>query len=143
MSTNGNVGNRRGDLVLWISGLWVIPLVTPLWSHGLGYAISTTVFCAAALLAPVPAFLYLRRQRLQLRACVDEAEETAAQLRLQLDTVRYRTSRLREELQMADRQARLSHQLTLLGQFTAGFMHEFNNPLAIVAGRLPLSRALG
>jgi signal transduction histidine kinase len=30
----------------------------------------------------------------------------------------------------------LSHQLTLLGQFTAGFMHEFNNPLAIVAGRL-------
>jgi signal transduction histidine kinase len=53
-----------------------------------------------------------------------------------LETVRYRTSRLREELQAADRQARLSHQLTLLGQFTAGFMHEFNNPLAIVAGRL-------
>jgi len=39
-------------------------------------------------------------------------------------------------LQAADRQARLSHQLTLLGQFTAGFMHEFNNPLAIVAGRI-------
>jgi two-component system C4-dicarboxylate transport sensor histidine kinase DctB len=53
-----------------------------------------------------------------------------------LDTVRYRTTRLREELQAADRQARLSHQLTLLGQFTAGFMHEFNNPLAIVAGRI-------
>ncbi|MHB8390836.1 MAG: sensor histidine kinase, partial [Acidobacteriaceae bacterium] len=33
-------------------------------------------------------------------------------------------------------QARLSHQLALLGQFTAGFMHEFNNPLAIVAGRI-------
>ena len=43
---------------------------------------------------------------------------------------------MREELQAADRQARLSHQLTLLGQFTAGFMHEFNNPLAIVAGRI-------
>ncbi len=57
-------------------------------------------------------------------------------MRLQLDTVRYRTSRLREDLQAADRQARLSHQLTLLGQFTAGFMHEFNNPLAIVTGRL-------
>jgi signal transduction histidine kinase len=53
-----------------------------------------------------------------------------------LDTVRYRTTRLREELSAADRQARLSHQLTLLGQFTAGFMHEFNNPLAIVAGRI-------
>jgi signal transduction histidine kinase len=30
----------------------------------------------------------------------------------------------------------LSHQLTLLGQFTAGFMHEFNNPLAIVTSRI-------
>jgi two-component system C4-dicarboxylate transport sensor histidine kinase DctB len=53
-----------------------------------------------------------------------------------LETVRFRTARLREELQAANRQARLSHQLTLLGQFTAGFMHEFNNPLAIVAGRI-------
>jgi signal transduction histidine kinase len=43
---------------------------------------------------------------------------------------------LREELSAADRQARLSHQLTLLGQFTAGFMHEFNNPLAIVTSRI-------
>src|ERR1035438_10152807 len=34
------------------------------------------------------------------------------------------------------RQARLAHQLTLLGQFTAGFMHEFNNPLAIVTSRI-------
>ena len=64
------------------------------------------------------------------------AEEAAAQLKLQLETVRFRTARLREELKAADRQARLSHQLTLLGQFTAGFMHEFNNPLAIVAGRI-------
>jgi C4-dicarboxylate-specific signal transduction histidine kinase len=30
----------------------------------------------------------------------------------------------------------LAHQLTLLGQFTAGFMHEFNNPLAIVTSRI-------
>jgi two-component system C4-dicarboxylate transport sensor histidine kinase DctB len=43
---------------------------------------------------------------------------------------------LREELSAADQQARLSHQLTLLGQFTAGFMHEFNNPLAIVTSRI-------
>jgi transcriptional regulator with AAA-type ATPase domain len=53
-----------------------------------------------------------------------------------LKTVKYRTARLRDELQAADRQARLSHQLTLLGQFTAGFLHEFNNPLAIVVGRI-------
>jgi signal transduction histidine kinase len=53
-----------------------------------------------------------------------------------LETVRFRTIRLHEELKAADRQARLSPQLTLLGQFTAGFMHEFNNPLAIVAGRI-------
>ena len=57
-------------------------------------------------------------------------------MKLQLETVRYRTARLREELQAADRQARLSPPTTLLGQFTAGFMHEFNNPLAIVAGRI-------
>ena len=50
--------------------------------------------------------------------------------------MRYRTARLREELSAADQQARLSHQLTLLGQFTAGFMHEFNNPLAIVTSRI-------
>jgi len=90
----------------------------------------------AVLLAPVPAVVYWQRQRKRLMESVANSEEAAAQLRLQLETVRFRTSRLREELQAADRQARLSHQLTLLGQFTAGFMHEFNNPLAIVAGRL-------
>jgi signal transduction histidine kinase len=88
------------------------------------------------LLAPLPALLYTGKQRRRLLACAEESEEAAAQLKLQLETVRYRTSRLREELQAADRQARLSHQLTLLGQFTAGFMHEFNNPLAIVTGRI-------
>jgi two-component system C4-dicarboxylate transport sensor histidine kinase DctB len=88
------------------------------------------------LAAPLPAVLVNSRQRRRLIVCAAKAEEEAAQLKLQLDTVRFRTNRLREELQAADRQARLSHQLTLLGQFTAGFMHEFNNPLAIVAGRL-------
>jgi two-component system C4-dicarboxylate transport sensor histidine kinase DctB len=90
----------------------------------------------AVLLAPVPALIYSRGHRRRLLARAANAEEQAEQLKLQLETVRYRTSRLREELQAADRQARLSHQLTLLGQFTAGFMHEFNNPLAIVAGRI-------
>ncbi len=91
---------------------------------------------AAILLAPLPALIWSYRQRRRLLNLIADAEEETAQLKLQLETVRYRTSRLREELQAADKQARLSHQLTLLGQFTAGFMHEFNNPLAIVAGRL-------
>lgn len=136
MNGSGNAGTSRGDLVLWISGIWIVPVAAPLLSKSASFAWNATAFCIAALLAPVPALFYLRRQRLQLSAWVAKAEEEAAQLRLQLDTVRYRTSRLREELQMANRQARLSHQLTLLGQFTAGFMHEFNNPLAIVAGRI-------
>jgi two-component system C4-dicarboxylate transport sensor histidine kinase DctB len=96
----------------------------------------TVLAILAVLAAPLPALFFMGRQRRQLIASAAKAEEDAAQLKLQLDTVRYRTARLREELQAADRQARLSHQLTLLGQFTAGFMHEFNNPLAIVAGRI-------
>jgi len=100
--------------------------------NGLGRAIAAIL---ALLLAPLPALMALRRQRRRLEIRAAAAEENTAQLKLQLETVRYRTARLREELQAADRQARLSHQLTLLGQFTAGFMHEFNNPLAIVAGR--------
>ncbi len=136
MSANGNVGNRRGDLVLWMSGMWVMPLLALLLLHRSSVAWSAFAICVAALLAPAPALISLRRQRARLRECADRAEEAAEQLKLQLDTVRYRTSRLREELQVADRQARLSHQLSLLGQFTAGFMHEFNNPLAIVAGRI-------
>jgi two-component system C4-dicarboxylate transport sensor histidine kinase DctB len=91
---------------------------------------------AACVLAPLPALLYMHRRKDRLLARAANAEEAAAQLKLQLETVRFRTARLREELKAADRQARLSHQLTLLGQFTAGFMHEVNNPLAIVAGRI-------
>ena len=64
------------------------------------------------------------------------ASEEREKLKLELDTVRYRTVRLREELAAADSQARLSHQLTLLGRFTAGFLHEFNNPLAILTSRI-------
>ena len=94
------------------------------------------VVILAVLLAPLPALFYARRQRARLLAWAANAEEEAAKLKLQLETVRFRTFRLREELQAAHRQARLSHQLTLLGQFTAGFMHEFNNPLAIVVGRI-------
>ena len=136
MSGNGNVGARCGHLVLWVSGLWISVPALPFLMHGLNAKSCAVAAAIAGLLAPLPALLYMRGQQLHLRASASHAEEMAEQLKLQLDTVRYRTSRLREELQLADRQARLSHQLTLLGQFTAGFMHEFNNPLAIVAGRI-------
>jgi signal transduction histidine kinase len=100
--------------------------------------ILTTILIAAATLALAspPVLVYFRRRRNQWLLQVKQATEEVERLKLQLETVRYRTGRLREELSAADRQARLSHQLTLLGQFTAGFMHEFNNPLAIVTSRI-------
>jgi signal transduction histidine kinase len=55
-----------------------------------------------------------------------------------LDSVRFRTARLREDLFAADRQTRLSHQLSILGQFTAGFVHEFISPLSIVTSRIEI-----
>lgn len=123
--------------MLWVSGAWVLPLLGILfWLHPGSTFSKAVVLGFAILAAPLPAVLHARRQRARLLACAANSEEEAAKLKLQLDTVRFRTSRLREELQAADRQARLSHQLTLLGQFTAGFMHEFNNPLAIVVGRI-------
>ena len=90
----------------------------------------------ACFLAPLPALLVFRRRYHQAVSEERSAREEAEQLKLQLDNVRHRTARLREELSTADQQARLSHQLTLLGQFTAGFMHEFNNPMAIVTSRI-------
>jgi len=132
-----NGGRLSSELALWASALWALPLITiTLWvkpAAEMGHIIAAI---AAILLAPLPALIWSNRQRRRLLDLIADAEEETAQLKLQLETVRYRTSRLREELQAADKQARLSHQLTLLGQFTAGFMHEFNNPLAIVAGRL-------
>ncbi len=123
--------------LLCASGAWVLPFLgMAFWIFPSTAAVWTVLAILAALLAPLPALLFVLRQRKRLLACAAKAEQDAARLRLQLETVRYRTARLREELQAADRQARLSHQLTLLGQFTAGFMHEFNNPLAIVAGRI-------
>jgi len=123
--------------LIWISGAWVLPLLgIKLWVFPGSVASLSVVSILSVLLAPLPALLFMRREHTRLLHQAATAEEEVAQLKLQLETVRFRTSRLREELQAADRQARLSHQLTLLGQFTAGFMHEFNNPLAIVAGRL-------
>ena len=128
---------QRWRHVLWVSGVWALPLLCIPWLMPHPSIVTTAAISILALiLAPLPALLHSRGQQRQNIAELESAREEAVQLKLQLDTVRYRTTRLREELSAADRQARLSHQLALLGQFTAGFMHEFNNPLAIVAGRI-------
>jgi signal transduction histidine kinase len=84
----------------------------------------------------MPGLLLSSRRNSRLAAQERQAREAADQLKSELDTVRFRTARLREDLSTADRQVRLSHQLSMLGQFTAGFMHEFNNPLSIVTSRI-------
>jgi len=122
---------------LWLSGVWALPLGWMLQRMLPPSALATgLVWLVVCSLAPLPALLVSRRRYNQVLSEARETREDAEQLKLQLENVRYRTARLREELSAADRQARLSHQLTLLGQFTAGFMHEFNNPLAIVTGRI-------
>jgi signal transduction histidine kinase len=123
--------------LLWLSGVWVLPLCWFLrWILPPSIPAAALVLVAACCLAPLPALLLSRRRGNRALSEAAIAREEAEQLKLQLENVRYRTARLREELSAADRQARLSHQLTLLGQFTAGFMHEFNNPLAIVTSRI-------
>lgn len=129
--------NRYSSVVLWLSGLWVLPpLGIALWLLPLEPSGKMLFVGLAVLFAPLPALIVLRTRRRQYLADLAHAEDMAERLKQQLETVRFRTARLREELGAADKQARLAHQLTLLGQFTAGFLHEFNNPLAIVAGRL-------
>ncbi len=129
--------NARWRILRWLSGLWVLPVYWLLgWVLPPSPLANGLLLAATALLAPVPALLVSVRQRSRALSDAQNAREQAEQLKLQLETVRYRTARLREELSAADQQARLSHQLTLLGQFTAGFMHEFNNPLAIVTSRI-------
>jgi two-component system C4-dicarboxylate transport sensor histidine kinase DctB len=134
---NHGEGSEAGRRLLWWSAVWTLPFLgLGLWLLPSFASLKSILVGLAILAAPIPTLFAWRAERRALRGRIAAAEENAAQLKLQLDTVRYRTTRLREELQAADRQARLSHQLTLLGQFTAGFMHEFNNPLAIVAGRI-------
>src|ERR1017187_5435187 len=123
--------------LVWLGGIWVLPLYWIL--RGLlppSALLTGLLLVASCSLAPLPALFVSRRQRNRALREARSAREEAEQLKLQLENVRYRTARLREELSAAGRQARLAHQLTLLGQFTAGFMHEFNNPLAIVTSRI-------
>jgi signal transduction histidine kinase len=129
--------NGWGRSLLWLTGVWVLPLCWMLrWVLPPSALATGLVLVVGCSLAPFPALLVSRRRHIRARSEAADAREEAEQLKLQLENVRYRTARLREELSAADQQARLSHQLTLLGQFTAGFMHEFNNPLAIVTGRI-------
>ena len=122
---------------VWVSGLLVLPLGWILrWILPPSPLTGDLVFALAAVLAPLPGLLFYRRRHHRALRETANAREEAEQLKLQLQNVRFRAVRLREELSAADHQARLSHQLTLLGQFTAGFMHEFNNPLAIVTSRI-------
>jgi signal transduction histidine kinase len=135
-NTPGRPNTWRRHL-LWLSGVWVLPLCWILrWILPPSALATSLVLVVACSLAPLPALLLSRRQRKHALSEARDTREEAEQLKLQLESVRYRTARLREELSAADRQARLSHQLALLGQFTAGFMHEFNNPLAIVTSRI-------
>jgi signal transduction histidine kinase len=121
--------------LLWLSGLWIAPLwLIALWASW--PYLMALLLAASLVLAPVPALLFSKRCESNLRLEVKRTSEELARLKLHLETIRYRTGRLREELSAADRQARFSHQLTLLGQFTAGFLHEFNNPLAILTNRI-------
>jgi two-component system C4-dicarboxylate transport sensor histidine kinase DctB len=133
------VSTKLSRALPWFSGLILWPF---LWAAVDLLRASSTVAAfataAACLIAPLPGLFLLLHRLHQAEDRAGRAAEEAAKLKAQLETVRYRTAQLREELSAADRQARLSHQLTLLGQFTAGFMHEFNNPLSIVTSRLEI-----
>lgn len=132
-----NPAKGMGRGWLWLSGLWVAPFGFV--ARG-AFSASTlsngTILALACILAPLPGMLIWRRDRARILSTALSAGEAAEQMKLQLEAVRFRAATLREELSAADQQSRLSHQLTLLGQFTAGFMHEFNNPLAIVTSRI-------
>lgn len=124
-------------MLAWMITAYALPfLVAGMVAMRTSRTTGLAAFAVAAALALLLAVLWWIKGRRQWSAALVAAEEQIQSLKLQLETVRFRTGRLREELSAADKQARLSHQLTLLGQFTAGFMHEFNNPLAIVSGRL-------
>jgi two-component system C4-dicarboxylate transport sensor histidine kinase DctB len=113
--------------MLWILLVYVSPVRSP------GFLI---VAFAALAFAPLPLLLITGRREARLGVQASLASEEAERLKLELDTVRYRTVRLAEQLAAAHSEARQSRQLMLLGRFTAGFLHEFNNPLAILTSRV-------
>lgn len=90
----------------------------------------------AVVLAPLPLRMVWSRREASLLRDLSRTSEQAEELRVELDTVRDRMMGLRGELAESDSRVRLANQLTILGRFTAGFLHEFNNPLAILTSRI-------
>ena len=128
---------RWPESLPWLAGL----LSAPLWCLLIvAFPVSRSSAWAFALAAsaftPIPGLIILQRRNARAAARAAQAREEAGRLKFELDSIRFRAARLREDLSAADRQARLSHHLSILGQFTAGFMHEFNNPLSIVTSRI-------
>jgi two-component system C4-dicarboxylate transport sensor histidine kinase DctB len=118
--------------------LWLLPLGCFLFYQSFSPALQTLVLVAALAAAPLPVLWRQRRNEKETARREAELRTEADVQRQQLAAVRQRVGRLRDELRAANEQARLSHQLTILGQFTAGFLHEYNNPLAIVVNRLEI-----
>jgi len=80
-----------------VSGAWILPLFgIGFWMLPASTAVRTALAILVILAAPLPAALVNSRQRRRLIVCAAKAEEEAAQLKLQLDTVRFRTNRLRK-----------------------------------------------
>ena len=83
--------------LLRLSGIWVVPLYwILLWILAPSAPATGLVLLAACCLAPLPG---RRASRALLEAA--SARQEAEQLKLQLQNVRFRTARLREELSAA------------------------------------------
>lgn len=109
----------------WLVVYWLIP------ERISGWVVAPLLLAAV----PLPAALVARRRARRAEAEREAAVDAAERARQYTETMRYRVQRLTQELSDADRQARIAHQMSLLGQFVAGFMHEVNSPLAILISR--------
>ena len=103
-----HTSSRRRRALVWLGGLWVVPVcaVLVLVFHPSART-DAVIALLGFVLSPLPALLFFGRREAQLRAEAERRREEIDQLRLQLETVRHRTSQLRAELSAADRQARL------------------------------------
>ena len=71
----------RFRVLVWVSGAWILPLLLiAFWILPASVTVQTTLIVLGLLLSPLPALLYMRRQRSLLMACSAKAEEDAAQL---------------------------------------------------------------